>query len=112
MKLKIINYLALFLDNNIPEKYLSKFQEFLLSGAIFTEASTVLAILIIFILAIITVIHDYKHGTMPFQKQREFLREQGLSLRKSSLKRNTQNKPAADPHAGMKRVKKRNTDEK
>ena len=67
---------------------------------------------IIFVLAIITVIHDYKHGTMPFQKQREFLREQGLSLRKSSLKRNTQNKPAADPHAGMKRVKKRNTEDK
>ena len=51
MKFKIINDLAVFLDNNIPEKYLSKFQEFLLSGAIFTEASTVLAILIIFILA-------------------------------------------------------------
>ena len=66
--------------------------------------------MIIFILAIITVIHDYKHGTMPFQKQRDFLREQGLSLRKSSLKRNTQNKPAVDPHAGMKRVKKRNID--
>ncbi len=51
MKLKIINYLAVFLDNIVPEKYLSKFQEFLLSGAIFTEASKVLAILIIFILA-------------------------------------------------------------
>lgn len=51
MKFKIINDLALFLDNIIPEKYLSKLQEFLLSGAIFTEASSVLAILIIFILA-------------------------------------------------------------
>ncbi|MBR5954478.1 MAG: type II secretion system F family protein, partial [Methanobrevibacter sp.] len=51
MKFKIIDYLELFLDNNVPEKYLSKFQEFLLSGAIFTEASKVLAILIIFILA-------------------------------------------------------------
>ncbi|WP_406535612.1 type II secretion system F family protein [Methanobrevibacter sp.] len=51
MKLKIINYLAVFLDNIVSEKYLSKFQEFLLSGAIFTEASKVLAILIIFILA-------------------------------------------------------------
>jgi len=51
MKFKIINDLAIFLDNNIPEKYLSKFQEFLLSGAIFTEASKVLSILIIFILA-------------------------------------------------------------
>lgn len=68
--------------------------------------------IIIFTLSIITVIHDYRHGTMPFQKQREFLREQGLSLRKSSLKRNTQNKVAADPHAGMKRVKKRNTEDK
>lgn len=51
MKFKIINDLAIFLDNILPEKYLSKFQEFLLSGAIFTEASKVLAILIIFILA-------------------------------------------------------------
>ena len=50
MKFKIINDLAVFLDNIVPEKYLSKFQEFLLSGAIFTEASKVLSILIIFIL--------------------------------------------------------------
>ena len=49
MKFKIINNLAIFLDNIIPEKQLSRFQEFLLSGAIFTEASKVLAILIIFI---------------------------------------------------------------
>lgn len=51
MKFKMINNLAIFLDNIVPEKYLSKFQEFLLSGAIFTEASKVLAILVIFILA-------------------------------------------------------------
>ncbi|MDO5860628.1 type II secretion system F family protein [Methanobrevibacter sp.] len=51
MKFKIINYLAVFLDNIVPENYLSKFQDFLLSGAIFTEASKVLAILIIFILS-------------------------------------------------------------
>lgn len=51
MNFKIIHYLSLFLDNFISEEYLSKFQEFLLSGAIFTEASKVLAILIIFILA-------------------------------------------------------------
>ena len=51
MKFKIINDLATFLDNILPEKYLSRFQEFLLSGAIFTEASKVLAILVIFILA-------------------------------------------------------------
>lgn len=50
MKFKIINDLAVFLDNIIPEKYLSKLQEFLLSGAIFTEASKVLAIVIIFII--------------------------------------------------------------
>ena len=50
MKFKIINNLAIFLDNIVPEKYLSKFQEFLLSGAIFTEASKVLAILIIFLI--------------------------------------------------------------
>ncbi|WP_405268228.1 type II secretion system F family protein [Methanobrevibacter sp.] len=50
MKFKIIDDLAILLDNIIPEKYLSKLQEFLLSGAIFTEASNVLVILIIFIL--------------------------------------------------------------
>ena len=50
MKFKLINDLSVFLDNNIPEKHLSKLQEFLLSVAIFTEASKVLAILIIFIL--------------------------------------------------------------
>ncbi|MBE6501811.1 MAG: type II secretion system F family protein [Methanobrevibacter thaueri] len=50
MKFRIINNLTIFLDNNISEKYLSKLQEFLLSGAIFTDASKVLAVLIIFIL--------------------------------------------------------------
>ena len=30
------------------------------------------------ILAVIQVIRDYRHGTMPFQKQREFLREKGI----------------------------------
>ena len=50
MKFEIINNIAIFLDNIIPEKQLSKLQEFLLSGAIFTDASKVLAILIIFIL--------------------------------------------------------------
>lgn len=50
MKFKIIDYLTVFLDNIVPEKYLSKLQEFLLSGAVFTEASKVLAILIIFII--------------------------------------------------------------
>ena len=51
MKFKIVNDLTVFLDNIIPEKHLSKLQEFLLSGAIFTDASKVLAQLIIFILA-------------------------------------------------------------
>ncbi|WP_296874762.1 type II secretion system F family protein [uncultured Methanobrevibacter sp.] len=51
MKFKIIDDLAILLDNIIPEKQLSKLQEFLLSGAIFTDASKVLALLIIFILA-------------------------------------------------------------
>ena len=50
MKFKIINELTIFLDNIIPEKQLSKLQEFLLSGAIFTDASKVLAMLLIFIL--------------------------------------------------------------
>ena len=50
MKFKIIDDLAILLDNIIPEKQLSKLQEFLLSGAIFTDASKVLAMLIIFIL--------------------------------------------------------------
>lgn len=49
MKFKIINDLAVFIDNIMPEKQLSKFQEFLLSGAIFTDASKVLAMLMIFI---------------------------------------------------------------
>ena len=50
MKFKIIKDLAILLDNIIPEKQLSKLQEFLLSGAIFTDASKILAILIIVIL--------------------------------------------------------------
>ena len=50
MKFKILNDLAIFIDNIVPEKYLSKLQEFLMSGAIFTDASKVLAMLIIFIL--------------------------------------------------------------
>jgi hypothetical protein len=51
MKFKIINNLTVFLDNIVPEEYMSKFEEFLLSGAIFTRAGKVLAMLIIFILA-------------------------------------------------------------
>ncbi|MBP3791738.1 MAG: type II secretion system protein F, partial [Methanobrevibacter sp.] len=50
MNFKIIDNLVVFIDNIVPERYLSKFQEFLLSGAIFTDASKVLAILIIFLI--------------------------------------------------------------
>jgi len=50
MNLKIIDNLVVFIDNIVPERYLSRFQEFLLSGAIFTDASKVLAIIIIFLL--------------------------------------------------------------
>ena len=51
MKFRIIDDLTVFLDSIVPEKYLSILQEFLLSGAIFTEASKVLVILVIFIVA-------------------------------------------------------------
>lgn len=50
MKFKIIKDLAQTVDNIVPEKYLSKLQEFLLSGAVFTDASQVLVTLLIFIL--------------------------------------------------------------
>ena len=49
MKFKIVNELASVVDNIVPDKYLSKLQEFLLSGAIFTEVSKFLAMVIIFI---------------------------------------------------------------
>lgn len=49
MKFKIVKDLALVVDNIVPDKYLSKLQEFLLSGAIFTDASQVLVLLFIFI---------------------------------------------------------------
>ena len=41
MKLKTIDYLVGIIDNIVSDKYLSKLQEFLLSGAIFTDASQV-----------------------------------------------------------------------
>ena len=50
MKFKIINQLSSVVDNIVPERQLSRLQEFLLSGAIFTEVSQFLAMLIIFIL--------------------------------------------------------------
>ena len=45
MKLKIIDDLAIFIDNIVPKKQLSKLQEFLLSGDIFTDASKVSSVL-------------------------------------------------------------------
>ena len=50
MNLKIVNSITKIIDNNVPDNYLSKLQEFLLSGAIFNDASEVLAILVLFIL--------------------------------------------------------------
>lgn len=49
MNLKIVNSITNLIDNNVPDKYLSILQEFLLSGAIFTDASKFLAIMILFI---------------------------------------------------------------
>ncbi|WP_296874766.1 type II secretion system F family protein [uncultured Methanobrevibacter sp.] len=49
MKFRIVKDLALVVDNIVPDKYLSKLQEFLLTGAIFTDASQVLVLLMIFI---------------------------------------------------------------
>ena len=50
MKFKIVDDLGLVVDNIVPDKYLSRLQEFLLSGAIFTDASQFLVMLAIFIL--------------------------------------------------------------
>ena len=41
-----------FIENNLPDKYLSKFQEFLLSGGIFYIASSVLSYLILAIIVL------------------------------------------------------------
>lgn len=56
MKSKTINNLTVFLDNNVPDKYLSKLEEFLLSGAIFTKPSQFLSLLIIFLIISETVL--------------------------------------------------------
>lgn len=52
MKLKIIDDMALFLDNNLSENQLSKVQDFILSGAIFIGASKFLSMLIILIITL------------------------------------------------------------
>lgn len=50
MKFKSIIVISDMIENKIPEKYLLLFQEFLLSGLIFTKASEFLAGTVIFIL--------------------------------------------------------------
>jgi flagellar protein FlaJ len=50
MKFKSIIIISNVIENRMPEKYLLSFQEFLLSGSIFTEASEFLAWIVIFLL--------------------------------------------------------------
>ncbi len=50
MELKIISSLAIFLENKIPEKYLSKFEEVLISASIFTNPCKILSFFIILFL--------------------------------------------------------------
>ncbi|MBR6024207.1 MAG: type II secretion system F family protein [Methanobrevibacter sp.] len=49
MKLKSVFIISNFVENKIPDKYLSKFEEFLLSGSIFTPPSEFLAWTVIFL---------------------------------------------------------------
>lgn len=44
---ELINYISVFIENKVPEKYLTSFQEILLASGIFTVASELLAILVI-----------------------------------------------------------------
>ena len=50
MKFKSVFIISNFLENKISDKYLSKFEEFLLSGSIFTSPSEFLAWTVIFLL--------------------------------------------------------------
>ena len=50
MKFNSIFIISDFVENKIPDKYLSKFEEFLLSGSIFTNPSEFLAWIIIFLI--------------------------------------------------------------
>ena len=50
MKFKSVIIISNVIENRIPEKYLLSFEEFLLSGSIFTRASEFLAWMVIFIL--------------------------------------------------------------
>ena len=56
MKFKSIILLSNVIENRIPEKFLLSFQEFLLSGSIFTGASEFLALIVIFLLVTETVL--------------------------------------------------------
>ena len=56
MKFKSIIIISNVIENKMSEKYLLSFQEFLLSGSIFTQASEFLAWIIIFLLVTETVL--------------------------------------------------------
>ena len=56
MKFKSIILISNVIENRMPEKYLLSFQEFLLSGSIFTGASEFLALIVIFLLVTETVL--------------------------------------------------------
>ena len=56
MKFKSIIIISDMIENKISEKYLLLFQEFLLSGSIFTKASEFLAGTVIFILVTETIL--------------------------------------------------------
>ena len=49
MKFKSVFIISNFVENKIPDKYLSKLEEFLLSGSIFTPPSEFLAWTVIFL---------------------------------------------------------------
>lgn len=52
MELKIISYISTFLENNLSEKHLSKFNEFLLSSDISTSPVRILSIFIFLFVAV------------------------------------------------------------
>ena len=56
MKFKSIIIISNVIENKMSEKYLLSFQEFLLSGSIFTQASEFLAGIVIFLLVTETVL--------------------------------------------------------
>ena len=56
MKFKSIIVISDMIENKLPEKYLLSFQEFLLSGSIFTKASEFLARTVIFLIVTETIL--------------------------------------------------------